>query len=96
MVATGGCFVASIDANKKTQKVRILHHGAPFAITRWTNLYFPGDIIGGRVSHLFGAGIKDVELGGCCARSWRSHVHYWKHECACQKLREALFARATP
>src|SRR5436309_1336739 len=23
-------------------EVRILHHGAPFAVTRWTNLYFPG------------------------------------------------------
>ena len=62
-----------VDANNITQKVRILHHGAPFAITRWTNLYFPADIIGGPVSHLFGAGIKDVKLGGCCGRTWRSH-----------------------
>jgi hypothetical protein len=80
-----------VDANNRAHEVRILHHGAPFAITRWTNLYFPADIIGGRVSHLFGPGIKDVPLGSCCARSWRSHVQYWKHKCACQELRKALF-----
>jgi len=85
-----------VDANNREQKVRILHHGAPFAITRWTNLYFPADIIGGPVSPLFGPGIKDVDLGSCCARSWRSHVQYWKRKCACEELREALFARVKP
>jgi hypothetical protein len=78
--------------------VRILHHGAPFAITRWTNLYFPGDIIGGPVADLFGSGIKDVEL--CPAlREWpdslfpaRSHTRYWElREChACSELFSAL------
>jgi hypothetical protein len=87
---------AYVDANNRAHEVRILHHGAPFAITRWTNLYFPADIIGGPVSHLFGPGIKDVNLGSCGARSWRSHVHYWKHKSACRELREALFARAKP
>jgi hypothetical protein len=63
--------------------VHILHHGAPFAVTRWTNLYFPGDIVGGPVARLFGKGIKDVEL--CpVSRGWldglipaRSHTRYW-------------------
>jgi hypothetical protein len=88
-----------VDVNKLRCKVRILHHGAPFAITRWTNLYFPADIIGGPLSHLFGPGIKDVKLdpdggGEGCARSRRSHVRYWKHKSACRELREALFPRA--
>ncbi|MGZ9190404.1 MAG: hypothetical protein ACXW39_10145, partial [Nitrospira sp.] len=47
---------------KEAHYVHILHHGAPFAVTRWTNLYFPGDIIGGPVAGVFGKGIKDVEL----------------------------------
>jgi hypothetical protein len=63
--------------------VHILHHGAPFAVTRWTNLYFPRDIIGGPVVPLFGEGIRDVEL--CPSfTGWTdrvlpalSHTHYW-------------------
>jgi hypothetical protein len=78
--------------------VRILHHGAPFAVTRWTNLYFPGDIIGGPVARLFGHGIRDVEL--CVApRGWldrlipaRSHTRYWDLTAgnASEKLYNAL------
>ena len=65
--------------------VHILHHGAPFAVTRWTNLYFPGDIIGGAVASLFGKGIKDVKLR-FASRGWldrlipaRSHTRYWDY-----------------
>lgn len=78
--------------------VRILHHGAPFAITRWTNLYFPGDIIGGPVAGVFGKGIKDVELCPAsreCLDSLvpaRSHTRYWdpleRH--ASEELKKAL------
>jgi hypothetical protein len=65
--------------------MRILHHGAPFAVTRWTNLYFPGDVIGGPVAPLFGRGVRDVKLHAA-SRGWldhllpaRSHTHYWDH-----------------
>jgi hypothetical protein len=77
--------------------VRILHHGAPFAVTRWTNLFFPGDIIGGPVAPLFGEGIKDVCLcpdpgDSRIADSARSHTHYWDpgEKKACQELANAL------
>ncbi|WP_215224520.1 hypothetical protein [Echinicola shivajiensis] len=45
------------------QKV-ILHHAAHFALTRWTNIFFEGDILGGELTSLFGKGIidKKVEL----------------------------------
>jgi hypothetical protein len=40
---------------------RTYHHAAPFAVTRWTNLYFKsgvgglaGDIVAGPVAPLFG------------------------------------------
>ncbi|HCT07126.1 MAG TPA: hypothetical protein DIW86_17355 [Pseudomonas sp.] len=65
-----------------------LHHAAAFAVTRWTNLYFPaplglfGDIVSGPVSPVMGAGVLDlpVTVGkwkGWLARSWLSHTHYW-------------------
>jgi len=76
-------------------EVRILHHGAPFAVTRWTNLFFPGDIIGGPVAPLFGSGIKDVCLDAGdrrIAASVRSHTHYWDpgEKRACEELAQAL------
>lgn len=39
------------------------HHAAPFLLTRWTNLYFPNDPIGGRLRPFFGWGIDDAAVG---------------------------------
>lgn len=47
---------------------RVLYHAAPFAVVRWTNMWFPprlwffGDWFGGRLAPLFGNGIKDIRL----------------------------------
>lgn len=65
-----------------------LHHAAAFAVTRWTNLYFPapfglfGDIVGGPVMPVMGAGVLDLPVTvkkwkGVLAGSWLSHTHYW-------------------
>jgi hypothetical protein len=49
---------------------RVLTHNAPFAVVRWTNLYYPvryglfGDWFGGRLRPLFGTGIRDQEVLG--------------------------------
>lgn len=49
---------------------RVIYHAAPFAVVRWTNMWFPtrwwffGDWFGGRLGPLFGYGIKDIELTG--------------------------------
>lgn len=67
---------------------RILHHAAPFAVTRWTNLYFPaylglfGDNIGGPLKKVFGPGVQDIAV---TLKSWRrytpaAHTAYWKLE----------------
>lgn len=84
------------------RRLHILHHGALFACTRWTNLYFPGDIIGGPLAYkpdpcnpekrveLFDLGVQDVELQGCSAHRWVSHVKYWAEESAVKELRKAL------
>ncbi len=64
----------------------ILHHAAPFAVTRWTNVYFPaklgffGDIVGGRLSEYFGDGILDIEAFSDCSlkdKTIISHTRYW-------------------
>lgn len=77
--------------------IAILHHAAVFACTRWTNLYFGSDLIGGPVAGaaLFGHGIKDIEV---TASSWAtrwtpiSHVRYWAQTeaDALRALKEAL------
>jgi len=65
-----------------------LHHAAAFAVTRWTNLYFPapfglfGDIVGGPVLPVMGTGVLDLPVTvskwkGFLAKSWLSHTHYW-------------------
>jgi len=68
---------------------RQFHHGGQFALTRWTNLYFPvsqllwGDAIGGEVGPLFGdppgTNVADVPVYTNTSRrnSFFAHVHYW-------------------
>jgi hypothetical protein len=64
----------------------MLHHAAPFAAARWTNVYDPatlvffGDVIGGPLAPVFGPAIIDINLkqlrGG--RQSWTfTHTKYW-------------------
>jgi hypothetical protein len=64
----------------------MLHHAAPFAAVRWTNVYDPaalvffGDVISGPLARVFGPGIIDINLkqlrGG--RQSWTfTHTKYW-------------------
>lgn len=66
----------------------ILHHAAPFAVTRWTNLYFParlgvfGDLVGGPLQSAFGQGIRDIAvrteaLAGLAKFTLLAHTRYW-------------------
>ena len=65
------------------QGFRIPHHAAVFALTRWTNLYFPnskivvGDLIGGPLAAVFGAGIRDVRVTTTQRAGLLSHTLYW-------------------
>jgi hypothetical protein len=68
--------------------IRIPHHGALFASTRWTNLFFPcrygifGDFIGGSLANILGHGIRDVPVhpsrDGFLRKTIYSHVCYWE------------------
>lgn len=70
----------------------VAHHGAPFAVTRWSNAYFPvrrwyGDPVGGPLAPEFGRGIRDVsvraasrQLGTPAELFLLAHTHYWRRE----------------
>ena len=69
----------------------LLHHAALFACTRWTNLYFEKDIIGGAIEDL-GHGINNRRLE---PRGFFPHTKYWSPHTDPKPLREAL-ARNSP
>lgn len=80
--------------NKNNFNLMILHHAALFACTRWTNMYFPSDPIGGKVAgaERFGYAIKDVPLRPMrWLTSWApvSHTSYW--DCRETEARNALW-----
>lgn len=64
----------------------LLHHAALFACTRWTNLYFDKDIIGGAIEDL-GHGINNRRLE---PRGFFPHTKYWSPGTDPKPLREAL------
>jgi hypothetical protein len=79
------------EGGKDERKGYLLHHGAAFACTKWTNLYFPaklgffGDLVGGPLREVFGPGILDVavdspERGGWLKHTPLIHTHYWNED----------------
>ena len=62
---------------------RTPHQAAVFGPTRWSNLYFPctalarGDLVGGPLRDIFGAGIRDIAVNTKIWRGFLSHTHYW-------------------
>ena len=72
------------DNNGAKRTIRVLHHAACFAVTRWTNLYYPsswlwkGDFIGGPLAEVFGPGILDVPVSTKAWRGFFSHNFYWQ------------------
>ena len=78
--------IAFRDSNTKSLR---LHHGGMFAMTRWTNIFFPvsnifwGDAIGGPVEGVFGG--CEIDRKVCTKQSggvaFFSHVAYWKTDC---------------
>jgi hypothetical protein len=81
-----------------------LHHAAPFAAVRWTNIYDPallvffGDIISGPVAPSFGRAVVDIDLKQVRGQaSTFTHTRYWHGPenpatppAHIRKLREAL------
>ena len=42
--------------------LKYFSHSSPFAVTRWTNIYYLSDYVGGPVQPHFGKGIRDIAL----------------------------------
>lgn len=67
----------------------VLGSQSPFAVTRWTNLWFPvvrgelrGDWFGGALRPLFGPGIRDIEVLGNDPERFKrgsAHTEYFAH-----------------
>ena len=77
---------------KVKHNIRIIHHGAPFACTQWTNMYFQLDLIGGDLSKAFGPGIENVLIEPKKLNFKRlfPHTLYWEDKAAIDQLRKAL------
>jgi hypothetical protein len=82
--ATKECAIAYRPLGQRT---RIIVPSALFAFVRWTNLYFPGDLIGGALAPEFGYGVRDIQVRRYATAnlqdflaSWspRSHTKYWE------------------
>jgi hypothetical protein len=60
--------------------IDVLHHAAPFALTRWTNITFKQDYVGGNIND-FGEGIENhfkwSEVWKRNFWPFLSHVYYW-------------------
>jgi hypothetical protein len=77
---------------------RTPHHAAVFGPTRWTNIYFRnkllivGDLIGGPLRRVLGAGIKDVPVNTHLRLGLLTHTLYWSEERGTNSHVEALRA----
>jgi hypothetical protein len=74
----------------ETRRIRILNHAALFEVTRWTNLYFRGDLIGGPLGPRFGKALNDqeIDVDGRWSRFPGSHTKYWRAAGDAYQLRE--------
>lgn len=68
-----------VDQVNHPLSVRIFNHSSPFAVTRWTNLFFTSDYIGGPLNPLFGNGVRDVKIDGPKPNYLypSGHTRYW-------------------
>ena len=81
-------------------KMKVPHHAALFALTRWTNCWFKNDLVGGPMQESFGPGIKDIELVSKTHEyiPFLSHTYYWdERETESVKIiRDIIFKPLTP
>jgi hypothetical protein len=78
-VLDGGQFTIQIPVETDGQIVTasVPHHAAVFGSTRWTNIYFVGDIVAGPLRSVFGLGIRDISVKTRWRHYLRSHTRYW-------------------
>jgi hypothetical protein len=61
--------------------IELLSYSSPFACTRWTNLFFDTDFIGGPLQPVLGSGIIDIPIATTARARWLpypfGHTDYW-------------------
>ncbi len=84
------------------KRARVVDHAALFAVTAWTNLYFPcrwlfyGDLVGGEVGPLLGPAVVNIPVRTAVRGGWFAHTAYWTRfsrmsdDAAPRRLVEAL------
>ncbi|MEZ2132173.1 MULTISPECIES: hypothetical protein [unclassified Sinorhizobium] len=80
--------------NSKDSALWSLHHGAPFAVVRWTNIHdrsryvYQGDLISGPLGPTFGPAIDDIDLADIDGQSHSfTHTRYWQEEASPPRLK---------
>jgi uncharacterized membrane protein len=82
--------------NSTIRTLKVLHHAAHFGMTKWTNIYFTNDFVGGSLKKDFGNGILELRLKakGFFNRvlPMASHTLYWesKQTQSFKKIKEIL------
>jgi hypothetical protein len=78
-------FSYTLKPNKTNgQAIKIPHHAALFALTRWSNIYFPckaivwGDLIGGPIPEILGKYVLNRPVGTNIRKGFLTHLCYWK------------------
>jgi hypothetical protein len=73
------------DGTRRRVRQEVVYEGAPFAVVRWTNIYFPvryglfGDWFGGPLAPLFGYGVHDVPVTGNTLSKPGTHPFRHRH-----------------
>ncbi|MFT3680535.1 MAG: hypothetical protein QM791_09705 [Ferruginibacter sp.] len=82
------------DDGKKAE-LKVPHHGALFAFTHWTNVWFENDYVGGPMPPVFGKCITDKKLVSVTNPKipFMSHTHYWdeKEAASVQIIKDIVF-----
>ncbi|MCX2484627.1 hypothetical protein [Pedobacter sp. MR2016-24] len=73
-------YLGDMELNgKQTNKcIEVPHHGALFAMVRWTNIYYTSDFVGGPAQRVFGTGIADIKIDRKSLWCYPGgHTDYW-------------------
>lgn len=73
-------FKKNNNSRKRDVSIEIIHHAGHFAFTRWHNLYYNSDYVGGGLSEIYGSGIRDIKLPTNSFLSkipFVMHTRYW-------------------
>jgi hypothetical protein len=64
----------NIDGLPHPLSIRLFNHSSPFAVTKWTNIYYDLDFIGGPLKDRYGIGIRDIRVK---SKNLLCHTKYW-------------------